>query len=352
VHVPTVLEVRLHSRPQLSSSGQGPAKSPAKRLVALGTVIPLAEKRPPRSWRATNDRLRDQGDLTVLIDLEVLKTWRSKERGRAYAHQVIELCALLKAAYHLPFRQLEGMVRMMLFLMELPREMAPDYSTLSRRVPELGLPELPHSSSTEPLVAVMDSTGVRVSEPRGWHQDRNYAGDARRTKYLKLHLSIDALTGEICGWDITKSYGHGTGDNYVATGLVTQSARWASESGRHFSGGIGDGAYDSGELYATTRDLGGEWLAPLPANAVRGRHPDRNRHLVGVKRLGEVYHDRMGYHERSTIEATNGALKRSVNLSSRAHSFETQCQEIAWQLYFYAAHIARMPRDGSLVLTG
>ena len=119
--------------------------------MARGTVVPLAEKRPPRSWRATNDRLRDQGDLTVLIDPLVLKTWRAKSRGRAYAPEVIELCALLRAAYHLPLRQLEGMVRMMLSLMRLPQDLAPDYSTLCRRLAGTDLPELPRSSSGEQI---------------------------------------------------------------------------------------------------------------------------------------------------------------------------------------------------------
>jgi hypothetical protein len=349
----TLLEMRTHSRPQLNPAGQGPALPKKDRLPALGVVVPLTEKRPPRDWKATNDRLRDMGDLTVLIDPAVLLVGRGHGRGRAYPEAVIQLAAVVRAYFHFPLRQIEGKLREMLTTMDQNKDLAPDFSTLCRRLVLTPLPALPHSSAGpgHGVVVIIDSTGVRVSEARGWHQDRGYAKDHRRVKYLKLHLGIDALTGELCAYDITKSYGKGTGDSAVAPNLVREAEQWARDSGRHFVGGIGDGAYDSGELYSACAELDARWLAPIPDNAVRGRHPDRNRHLTGVKRLGEEYHDRMGYHERSTIEATNGALKRTLSLSSRSRSFEGQATEIAWQLWVYAQHLVRTPR-AELRLTG
>jgi hypothetical protein len=97
-------------------------------------------------------------------------------------------------------------------------------------------------------------------------------------------------------------------------------------------------------IYEACRAEGGLWLAPIPDNAVGGLHPDRDRHRLGVKRLGETYHDHMGYHERSTIESTNGALKRSLNLSSRVRGFGAQGKEISWQLYFYAVDLTKEHR--------
>lgn len=317
------------------------AKDPLPRL---GHVTPLAAKRGLRSWQQTNDRLRDMGDVTVLIDPAVLYQWRSRRRGRAYAEVVLVLAATLRAQFHLPYRQLEGTMRMLLAFMKLPKNLAPDYSTLSRRLPTLPLPRLPKSSSKEGVVVVIDSTGVRISEARGWHQDRNYAGDARKVKYLKLHLGCDAVTGEIVAFDITRAYGRGSGDAFVAPSILEEAAEWAQDSGRRFDGGIGDGAYDSVELYRCTRNLGGTWLAPLPDHPARGRDPTRDRHILGTKRLGEEYHDQMGYHERSTIESLNGALKRTLSLSSRAHSFEKQGVDIAWQVWLYAEALVRTPR--------
>jgi len=345
--------MRSSSRPRLDSSGQGPKIPKSKQLPALGTVVPLAEKRPKRDWAATNDRLRDQGDITILIDTAILSSWRSHRRGRPYCEAVLYLAAVLRASKNLTYRQLEGELRGLLRTMKLPKSLAPDYSTLCRRLPYLELPTLPASRghADEGVLVIIDSTGVRVTEARGYLQDRSYCADGRKVKYLKLHLGVDALTGELCGYDITRAYGKGTGDSSVAPTVLREAKEWAERSNRHFSGGIGDGAYDAKDLYTLTRELGGTWLAPIPPDAKRGKDPDRNRHIVGVKRLGEQYHDRMGYHERSCIEATNGALKRTMRLSSRARSFETQAAEIAWQVLVYAMGLVRTPRVRPLAVT-
>ena len=93
---------------------------------------------------------------------------------------VFELVAQLRAAFDLPYRQLEGKLRELCWLLGMDREAPPDYSTLSPRLPELPLPMLPAPACSTEVVVIIDSTGVRISEAQGWHQARPYAGDSRK----------------------------------------------------------------------------------------------------------------------------------------------------------------------------
>jgi hypothetical protein len=169
----------------------------------------------------------------------------------------------------------------------------PDYTTICRRRGEIDPPDVASVSTGAGVVVIIDSTGARLDSRAGWVDDKP-GGDHRRGKYLKVHVGIDADTGVIVSWDITKAFGSRTGDPSVAPALIYQAAMVARTCAAHVDGGLGDGAYDAVGCYQALRRAGGRWYAPLSACASRGRHPDRDRHIDGVARLGEVYDDRLG----------------------------------------------------------
>jgi hypothetical protein len=88
-----------------------------------------------------NAALVDRGDLTIWVDEAALDGWRAAYTGQrgappVYSDLAIESMALLKVVYHLPLRATEGLLRSVLALMNVALPV-PDYTTLSRRLPNL-----------------------------------------------------------------------------------------------------------------------------------------------------------------------------------------------------------------------
>jgi hypothetical protein len=279
--------IKPKRRRGLAREGQGPKPKSKEVMGKVGPVVPLARLRPERNSTRTNDRLRDMGDFTVLFGVAFLGKLRAGGRGRAYRDPIIEAMVLCSVLYHLPLRQTEGLMRAIFRTAGLDPELVPDYSTLCRRRVGLRPNFVPKLSATRGVVLIIDSTGAHLDQRQGWADDKPGA-DPRRGKYLKVHLGIDALTGQILAFSVTKSYGPGSGDPSVAPRLIEEAYEVVQASDAHLNGGLGDGAYDSGELYKEMRKYGGVWYAPPPDNAQRGRHPDRDRHIDGTKKFGEV----------------------------------------------------------------
>jgi hypothetical protein len=110
-----------------------------------------------------------------------------------------------------------------------------DYSWIRRRIVRLGgdLVSYDLRSVKDPVVIVLDSTGVKVCRSGSWLERRC----SRRRGYLKMHFAIDARTGEIVYFERTTDRVH---DSEVAKRMVDRSM----EAGNVITV-IGDGAYDS-----------------------------------------------------------------------------------------------------------
>jgi hypothetical protein len=100
--------MRLHRRPGLAREGQGSRPKRKQVVGPVGVVAPIAHRRPAHDWSKTNDRLRDMGDVTVLVDWRLLGQMREPSRGRAYHRSVIEASVTVQALFNLPLRQCEG----------------------------------------------------------------------------------------------------------------------------------------------------------------------------------------------------------------------------------------------------
>jgi len=75
----------------------------------------------------------------------------------------------------------------------------PDHSTLSRRAETLRVPR--PRSSREPVHLLVDSTGLKLCGPGEWLVAMH--GTRTRRSWRKLHLGVDADTGEIMAGGLT-----------------------------------------------------------------------------------------------------------------------------------------------------
>ncbi|WP_242693463.1 transposase, partial [Sabulibacter ruber] len=104
--------------------------------------IPKAHYRVT-NWQAYEAGLRQRGSLTIWFTEEAVAAWRAGPRttpgGQArYSDLAVETALVLRAVFHQPLRQTEGLVASLLALMGLDLPV-PDHTTLSRRARTLVL---------------------------------------------------------------------------------------------------------------------------------------------------------------------------------------------------------------------
>jgi hypothetical protein len=115
------------------------------------------------------------GTVTIIMQVYSLERpsppggrWRGP-RWAVSSDLAIETSLILRAVFHQPLRQTEGLVGSLLELMGLDLPV-PDHTTLSRRAGTLAIAL---QAASGPVHMLVDSTGVKLSGVAGreaWHQ--------------------------------------------------------------------------------------------------------------------------------------------------------------------------------------
>ena len=278
-----------------------------------------------RNWSEYEASLRSRGDLTVWLSDDALDSWRAPASGkpggqRTYANIAIEVALTIRMVFQLPLRQTEGFLRCLLQLLELNLPI-PDHTTLSRRLKTLSDIQLPKRPANRPIHILIDSTGLRIHVGHVQKPPRNRA-------WRKLHLAVDADTGEIVASDLTARR---TRDCTQVPALLEQIADpLASVSA--------DGAYDTRAVYEAAHERGEgravRVLIPPGRNAQLSRKPaaalqERDRNIRSIRELGRrEWHTHSGYSRRSMVENTMYRYKTIIGRSMRSRTFVGQRVEV------------------------
>src|SRR6202046_5120772 len=295
---------------------------PFKHNASRRHHIPKARRRIT-NWPAYEAGLQRRGDVTFWLDETALPGWRGPRRTSRggqpiYADMAIEVVLTLRLVFHLALRQVEGFTRSGLRLLGL--EIAvPDHSTLSRRGRGFA------GRAARPSLLWLDSTSVRVFGQGEWDAEKQ---GRKPRQWRKLHLAVDAETGEIVAHVLTNKDG----------GDITQvSALLATVEGR-IASVIADGAYDDEAVY---REAGGHQHDP-PVDVVI---PPRSSSVVTIEADGQTIRDRhvrliaekgrmawqktTGYGRRSLVETAIGRYKHIIGPTLPTRSNDGQGGEVA-----------------------
>ena len=282
-----------------------------------------------KNWAAYNQALVHRGNLTVWLRQEAVNGWRYRgpaQRGAQfyYSDLAIETALTFRTLFNLPLRQTQGFVQSLLGLMGLNLP-APDYSTLSRRQAGLEV-DLPVKPTGQPIHLVVDSTGLKVYGESEW-KVRQHGWTQRRT-WRKLHLGINADTGEVVAQTLTEA---GRDDASQVKSLLAQIPQAVARC-------YGDGAYDRWKVHRVLAYPPQEQLGPIEAVIPpqrkagertakrRYRHIQaRNERVRAIQRQGRKRCKKhIGYHRRSLAETGMARYKRIIGPKLRARSFLRQ----------------------------
>jgi hypothetical protein len=278
-----------------------------------------------RNWREYELGLQRRVDLTVWLSNKVLDGWRAPLSGkpggqRTYANTAIEAALTIRMVFHLPLRQTEGFLRSLaaMFEVEIP---VPDHTTLSRRLKNLGEIQYHKLATDRPIHLLIDSTGLRVHVGHLRKPPKNRA-------WRKLHLAVNAGTGEIVASDLTSRR---TRDSARVPTLLGQIENRVSSISA-------DGAYDTRSVYEAAQEEGdgravrvlippgrNAQLNPRPSSALK----ERNRNIRSIRRLGRrEWYKRSGYSKRAMVENAIYRYKTMIGRGLRSRSMAGQRLEV------------------------
>ena len=278
-----------------------------------------------RNWAEYEAGLRRRGDLTVWLSDDALDFWRAAPNGkpggqRTYTDVAIEAALTIRMVFHLPLRQTEGFLRCLAEILEVDLPI-PDHTTLSRRRKKLSDIQFRRLPTDRSIHLLIDSTGLRV-----------HVGHLRkppkRRAWRKLHLAVDADTGEIVASDLTARRTHD----------CTQVPAVLEQIADPIASVLADGAYDSKAVYEAAHGRGdgpavrvlippgrNAQLSPKPSAALQ----ERNRNIRSIRELGRrEWHTSSGYSQRSLVENTVFRYKTIIGRSMRSRSIDGQRVEV------------------------
>ncbi len=280
------------------------------------------------NWAAYDAALRQRGSLTVWFSEDAINAWRAAPRTTPggqphYSALAISTALTLRAVFRLGLRQSEGLIGSIIHLLGL--ELAvPDHTTLSRRAQTLALPPRPRSG-TGPLHLLVDSTGLKLDGPGEWQREKH--GVKKRRAWRKLHLGVDADTGEIVAVELTSN----DVDDGAPVGSLLDQVEGAMAS---FTG---DGAYDRGDVHGAVaaRHPDASVVVPprssaVPSETAEAAPTQRDRHLQQIAACGRLgWQKASGYNRRALAEAAVSRYKRVIGDTLRARTDPGRATEVA-----------------------
>jgi len=287
------------------------------------------QKRRITNWPEYDASLKRRGDVFVWFSEDVIAGWKAQPRTTpggqpTYSPLAIQTALSLRAVFHTPLRQTEGLLESILSLLDLTLDV-PDHTTLCRRGKRLQVPKAPRvPKSSGPIHLIVDSTGLKFHGPGEWTFEKH--GTKRRKSWRALHIATNAETGEIVAHLLTEK----EVDDAAAVGPLLDQVD------EPIAAFLGDGAYDTEGVTATLtqRHPQAAIIVPPRKTAVLSEHAQtdptqRDRHLLDIGKHGRsAWQKQSGYTIRSRVENAIGRFKQVLGEALRSQTDENQTTEI------------------------
>ena len=286
-----------------------------------------------RNWKEYNEELVRRGEL--LFDTDFLAGWRSelekmnrrKEGARfAYPNSFLNMLGAIHA-YLLPYRQLEGFVRLFSRHVEELKENVPAFTTIWWRVTKILIDLDPKVNLNEKITIAVDSTGIKVTNRGEWIKEKWLK---ERRGFIKIHVAVDTKSRQIVSMKVTQE---DTGDAKMMESLVEEASLRASIKKL-----LGDGGYDSKDNFQTLHDMKIEPVIKVRSNSVvSGKCIPRDDSVLEQLSSYKKWKKKHGYGMRWMAESVFSSLKRTFGESVKSVKWENMVNELLLKASIYNA---------------
>src|ERR1044072_1145684 len=284
-------------------------------------------------WPSYNQSLVRRGQ--VLLDYDVLEDWDHElsqmNHGKvgepyAYPDSFIQLLGYMRAYFHLPFRQTQGVV---IAHASTKVRCIPNYSTISRRVSRLDIKINERLLGTD-IVIALDSTGIKVANRGEWIRHQWHV----RKGYLKIHVAVDIKNKKIISLEVTSEEVH---DGKMLSKLVDNASSSAADGGKHVKRVLADGMYDSNNNF---RYLSRNHIKPgIKTRSNSKVRPTnchaRNMSVIRQQTNLERWKRSVSYGHRGMAETDFSSIKRMFGEHVTARKFPNMVKEIFLKATLY-----------------
>jgi hypothetical protein len=286
------------------------------------------QKRKLMNWREYDASLRQRGSLTVWFTDDAIEGWRAQPRTTqggqpSYSSLAILTALTLKAVFRLALCQTEGLISSVIGLLGLDLAV-PDHSTLCRRAETLEVPRPQARRDGEPLHLLVDSTGLKLCGAGEWLVEKH--GTKTRRSWRKLHIGLDADTGQIVAATLTTKE---VDDGAEVGPLLDQVAASVSSF-------TADGAYDQEGVAAilARRCPEAAIIVPprstaVPSETAATAPTQRDCHLQRIAEHGRAaWQKASGYTRLARVEAAMSRFKQVIGDGLRSRTDRRRATEV------------------------
>ena len=291
------------------------------------------------NWNKYNEFLVKRGE--ILLDFDVIDNWHIElekmnegKVGRkfVYPDSFIKLLGYMRAYFHLPYRQTEGIVRAHA-ANTLPS--IPDYSRICRRINRLNIKinddnDVNNNSSLQHddyFIIAIDSTGIKVSNRGEWIRHK---WNVKRG-YLKIHVAVDIKKKRILSLIVTSEQVH---DGKVLPQLIDDITL---KQNKVIDTAIMDGSYDSNKNFQLLSFKGIQSAIKVRKNSrcKKTNHYLRNKNVQLQKTNMKQWKESVSYGQRWIVETVFSCIKRMFGEYVTAIRFENMIKEIILKASLY-----------------
>ena len=291
-----------------------------------------------RNWKRYNESLVRRGE--VLLDFDVIDNWgtelakmNNNKEGRkfVYPDSFIKLLGYMRAYFHLPYRQTEGVVREHA---SNTLSSIPDYSNISRRINRLDIKiedddddDDKSNLHNDYFIIAIDSTGIKVSNRGEWIRHK---WNVKRG-YLKIHVAVDIKKKRVLSLKVTSEQVH---DGKILPELVDDIT---IKQNKEIDVVIADGSYDNNKNFQFLSFKGIKPAIKVRKNSkcTKTNHYQRNKTVKIQKNNLQEWKDSVSYGKRWMVETVFSCIKRMFGEYVSAIRFENMIKEMMLKVSLY-----------------
>jgi hypothetical protein len=290
------------------------------------------------NWNKYNESLVKRGE--ILLDFDVIDNWHVEleemnegKEGRkfVYPDSFIKLLGYMRAYFHLPYRQTEGIVRAHASN-TLPS--IPDYSRICRRINGLNIKIVDDDDDANKsslhddyFIIAIDSTGVKVTNRGEWIRHK---WNVKRG-YLKIHVAVDIKKKRILSLIVTSEEVH---DGKILPELIDDIT---IKQNKVIDTAIMDGSYDSNKNFQLLSFKGIQPAIKVRKNSrcKKTNHYLRNKAVKMQKNNLQQWKANVSYGKRWMAETVFSCIKRMRGEYVTAIRFENMVKEMILKASLY-----------------